>query len=68
MGDWSRALEALNEFYSNSYDLPSDHSLISPVARVILQKRRLIKVQEIHNLLLAVSHEPSETLLQVSEF
>ena len=65
MADWSTAIEALNEYQKSSYALPSDHSLISPIARVVLQKRRLLKIQEIHNLLLKVSCGPSETLLQV---
>lgn len=64
--DWHNALESLNEYRCNSFDLPSDNSLISPIARVILQKRRLLKIQEIHNILLQVSSEPSESLTQVS--
>lgn len=67
MSRWSEALESLNEYCKNSYDLPSDHSLISPVARVILQKRRLFKIQEIHSLLLESSFDPSESLIQVSD-
>ena len=67
MVDWSHALESLNDYQKRSYVLPSDNSLISPITRVILQKRRLINIQEIHNLLLEVSHDPMETLLQVSE-
>lgn len=62
---WSKALESLNEYNRNSFNLPEDNSLISPIARVILQKRRLLKIQEIHNLLLEVSSEPSESLTQV---
>ena len=65
MDDWSQAIDSLNDYYRSSYGLPSDHSLISPIARVVLQKRRLLKMQEIHNLLLKASCEPSETLLQV---
>lgn len=62
---WPEALESLNEYCVNSYDLPTDHSLISPVARVILQKRRLLKIQEIHSILLESSCDPSESLIQV---
>lgn len=64
--DWDDAIKSLNEYRCNSYDLPSDHSLISSVARVILQKRRLLKIQEIHNILLKVSSEPSESISQVN--
>lgn len=65
--EWPKVNESLNEYCRNSFsfNLPSDNSLISPVARVILQKRRLLKIQEIHNLLLEVSSEPSESLAQV---
>jgi len=64
--EWPKAIESLNEYSRNSFNLPADNSLISPIARVILQKRRLLKIQEIHNLLLGVSSEPSESLTQVS--
>ena len=62
---WPEAFESLNDYCKNSYDLPSDHSLISPVARVILQKRRLLKIEEIHSLLLEASSDPSERLVQL---
>lgn len=63
--EWPSAIASLNEYCRNSFNLPADNSLISPIARVILQKRRLLKIQEIHNLLLQVSSEPSESLAQV---
>lgn len=63
--EWPKVIESLNEYCRNSFNLPSDNSLISPIARVVLQKRRLLKIQEIHNLLLEVSSEPSESLAQV---
>lgn len=65
--DWHDAVESLNEYRCNSFDLPSDHSLISPVARVILQKRRLLKIQEIHNIILQISSEPSQSITQVRQ-
>ena len=63
--EWPTVIDSLHEYSRNSFDLPADNSLVSPIARVILQKRRLLKIQEIHNLLLEASSEPSESLAQV---
>lgn len=59
-GIMDRAFQSLEEYGITSYNLPDDHSLISPIAKVILQKRRLLKIQEIHNYLLAAELTDSE--------
>ena len=55
---WNLALESLTEYSRGAFNLPEDHSLISPIARVIAQKRRLMKIHEIHNLMI----EAAETI------
>ena len=57
---WIEALESLDDYCRNSFDLPTDNSLISPVTRVILQKRRLLKIHEIHNALLRISFSENQ--------
>lgn len=58
---WTLALESLTEYSRGAFNLPEDNSLISPIARVITQKRRLMKIHEIHNLMIeAAETKPRE--------
>ena len=51
-----------------SFNLPDDHSLISPIAKVILQKRRLLKIQEIHDNLLFAALTTEDVTKKVSSY
>lgn len=63
--DWWPVLFALfDKYHEQVLELPEDHSLVSPAARVVVQKRRLVILQQMISHVLET--HPQDAFQQVS--
>ena len=63
---WSGLMNLVHSYHRQVLELPNDNSIFSPMARVTVNKRRLLIMQQIHDHFLRVSRDPSEVITQVT--